>query len=73
MAKDPFSFNNDNEHIASLFAESMMKYKDDNRYMPIQTTRSFIKAAQKAIAEDKAISKYSSQSITGKIKRNGQQ
>ena len=53
LMNEPPSFNNDNAHITSLFAESTMKYKDDNRYMRIQTARSFIKAGQKAIAGNK--------------------
>lgn len=53
MMDAPSTFNNDSEHITSLFAESMMRYKDGNRQVPIRTTKSFTKAAQKAIDEEK--------------------
>lgn len=49
----PSTFNNDSEHITSLFAESMMRYKDGNRQVPIRTAKSFTKAAQKAVDEQK--------------------
>ena len=49
----PGSFENDMEHIAQLFAESMVRYKDGNRYIPIRSTASFIKAAQKALSDGK--------------------
>ena len=53
VAHAPASFDNNSEHIGSLFAESMLRYKDGNRLIPIRSTESFVKAAQKTIDEGK--------------------
>ena len=50
----PATYNNDFEHIASLFKNSRLVYQDDTRGpVPIRSTSSFTTAASKTIAEEK--------------------
>ena len=50
----PDFYNNDNEHIASLFKNSILVYQDTTRgSVPLRSTSSFITAASQTIDNDK--------------------